>query len=457
VRDVAVPALVKAYERDEKRLEILQALKTIDDRRAIPVFRQALEFVPGVNDANARVAAEMLGKFGDKEAVDPIMKGLAKVGGTGPDPTTTRRIFITALGKIRDPRAVPTLVEIASQELTRDTVKAVAAAANALGEMRDPRGVRPLIKLLFGVPPVDAIARVALVKIGPPAIEPLAQVFKGEDKDMIAWAEKIPNFNLNNLPMAAAVPLGHIGDKAAVPVLLSRIGEKGDAGNRIRVNASTSLAILGDAEAVEPLTKVMQLSGYPDDQVPIAQALAAIGDKRAVAPLVEAASKGLIKKASGDLVHFFRWNAGLALARLVDDEDAPQYEQLVEKEQHAVTKKYFEEYRPRVKAALECKKDVGCWTKKLKDTDWRVQEKAAYMLARLGDKKVLPALLEQLNHRQEETRRAVLLALDRLADKSCQPCIAKLEAQIEADKTDSKFKGSVVYDEASLLERIRRK
>jgi HEAT repeat protein len=126
-------------------------------------------------------------------------------------------------------------------------------------------------------------------------------------------------------------------------------------------------------------------------------------------------------------------------------------------EKDAESKKFFEEQQPRIAAAKECKKDVACWKGKLKDKEWQVQERAHYALAHAGDKANVGAVLAELGTRDERVRLAVLLALDRLADKSCKECIPKLTAQVEADRTDSKFKTSIVYEEAALLERIRRR
>jgi HEAT repeat protein len=459
VRNAAVPALAAAYEKDDKRLELLEALKKFEDRRADPVMRKALDFIPGVNETHARIAAEVLGEHKDKEAAGLIMKGLAKISGSGPDPTTTRRIFIIALGKIGDPKAIPTLTEIAGQQLSMDSIKPIAAAASALGELRHADAVPVLVHLaLTTAPPISNIAAVALCKIGAPAAELLEKVLKGEAPEVVKKAEGQKGFNTEDLLPASAATLGWVGEKSSVPALVARLTEKDTLGVKIRATAAPALGIIGDPAAVEPLAAVLETSGYFDDEERIAFALGMLGDKKALPALFKAMKMGFVKDGDGKRVaHALRWQAAAALSRMIGDEEAGQYEALAEAEKDAETKKFFDEQKPRIAAAKECKSDVGCWQKKLKDKDWMVQERAFYALAHIGDKKAVDSVLAELGTRDEKVRLAVILALDRLADKSCAQCIPKLTAQIDSDRTDSKFKSVIVYEEAALLERIRRR
>ncbi len=147
--------------------------------------------------SNARLqrraaVAQILGERKALQAVHPLITALK-------EPEPVRLSAARALGKIRDPQAVPALIVI----LKDDYPEIREAAAYALGEMNDRRAIQPLVAAVkagneaagpalasIGEAAVPALvacladadgsraAVQALIKIGKPAAGPLIEAFK---------------------------------------------------------------------------------------------------------------------------------------------------------------------------------------------------------------------------------------------------------------------------------------
>ena len=85
-------------------------------------------------------ATTVLGRLGDKRAVDPLIKALSNDHIRG----WARHATVEALGQLGDKRAVRPLIDV----LSEDDLLACHAAAKALGRLGDDRAVDPLIKVL---------------------------------------------------------------------------------------------------------------------------------------------------------------------------------------------------------------------------------------------------------------------------------------------------------------------
>lgn len=163
---------------------------------------------------------------------------------------------VEALGSIRDPEAIPHLVNLLSENqysavrwksaealagIGKDSVEPLIRllrhpdedvrwkAAIALGEIGDPRAITPLIGLLSDKDHyVMGRAAVALGMIGQPAVSPLIRTLQEGD---------------GNLRWGAAIALGRIRDPRAVAPLVHALGDKYD---NVRSEALASLKAMED-------------------------------------------------------------------------------------------------------------------------------------------------------------------------------------------------------------------
>jgi len=289
------------------------------DVRSLETRRDTIRFLNALEDKDSTVrkaAAQSLGRFGDSQAVDPLVialgdyysdvreaaaKALENLGeplggviiqclkgsekareglAAGKDPravvplvkvldTWDPNVRIAAaktLGKIKDPSAVLALVK--ALEDGSDSVQ--EAAIWALGEIEDPRAIVPLVKALRDRhPDVGVAAAWVLGKFGDRrAVDPLVTALDDKYQDVRE---------------AAAYSLGGLGDPRAVAPLIDALG---DTHAKVREAAVWSLGKFGDRRAVDPLLKTL---GDPNPKVRDAAAwtLGKFGDRRAVDPLLK--------------------------------------------------------------------------------------------------------------------------------------------------------------------------
>ena len=150
-------------------------------------------------------AAGILGKIGDKAAVDPLIKAL------GDEHKDVRRKAALALGRIGDGRATQPLLKQLGDEYWASR----AHAASALGRLGDGGAVDPLVKAL---------------------------------DDKFPWVQA-----------SAAEALGMLGDARATPALLERLDK---APAPVKIEILRALARLGGSKASEALKR------YSDDPDP---------------------------------------------------------------------------------------------------------------------------------------------------------------------------------------------
>ena len=201
-----VEHLINALKDNDKyvRKAAVYALGEIGDKRAVEPLIKVLECD---NNSDVRKAAvHALGELRDERAVKPltnylrcwgvwiVCNALAKIGKPAVETLITalqdrdpviRMIAAEALGKIGDKRAVEPLINLLEDE----EVKIVAA--EALGKIGDKRAINPLIKWALEDNYFAITAFKALGEIGKPAIEPLIEVLvKSEDWDITKLAKK---------------------------------------------------------------------------------------------------------------------------------------------------------------------------------------------------------------------------------------------------------------------------
>lgn len=199
-----VEPLITALTDESIRMEAASALGNIKDTRAVEPLIALLK------DKEWKVrqtAALALGKINDIRAIEPLIYALKD------EHSYVRKEAAHALGILKDSRAVLSLIEALDDEPI-----ASHNAVIALGEIRDPRAVKPLIAFMrkfmkkigggyFNFEDVSS----ALVKIGPPSVEPLISVLNDE-----SWC----------IRSTAVDALGRLKDTRAIHPLISAMKDE---------------------------------------------------------------------------------------------------------------------------------------------------------------------------------------------------------------------------------------
>jgi HEAT repeat protein len=253
---IAVPALIRS--------------RVVD--RLIQIVRK--DDAP-IDHVVAARAAEPLGKTRDPKAIPVLLERLR-----GGKPYETAKAAARALRHFDDPQVVQALTEVATNKKIPKTVR--EAAVQSLGDIGNPNAVDALISILEDSSiEVDVRAEVAraLGRTGnPKAIEPLIQRMKSEWK-----------VDKRVLRQAIVDALSAFRDQRAIDALLWALSTD----YYIARAAAESLKKLRDRRAVEPLIRLVD---PPDDKANYreherefaAQILGAIGDPRAIPALVNA-------------------------------------------------------------------------------------------------------------------------------------------------------------------------
>lgn len=432
LRDAIVPPLVNAFKnyRDDigSREKILDVLAAMHDPRAEEVFIAALDFTPDLSEAQAVKGAEGLGALASQNGVPKLLECLTKITGNRPVDNQMKRAIVEAFMKIKDPRAVPALIQILDTSAEEQDFFVNKLAAIALGVIGDPQAVPVLIRALFMEGRGASIfqqARYSLVQIGGPAVEPLIRAMKGQDPELQRMANA-RSFLPGVVQWKCARILGDIGDPRAIDALLELVSStdqevQGWAAAALGQLARTPEAMTRVTAALTP--KLSEESTF-GAWVAIIGALAIMGGPERMATIRQVFERDVLPDPGIRVACAMWWS------RMATSDESTAFDRTVNEEDDQGLKDGLNVHRVRFTAAGQCTTDLTCWIGKLDDADPIVADKAAFMLGQLGagNAAVQTALIAHLNARNTELRQAILNALDRLSSAGCPPCVERIRA-----------------------------
>jgi len=444
----AVPALIALYQ-DTKRPEHLEVLARYKDERTKPLLIEALDYSDDDFD-RATIAAGVLGDMKATDAVEPLIAAATKPLPIKSRANNAKLSAIRALVRIGDKRAVPALIKILGTSADEQDFALNQKAALGLAELRDPSSIPALIKGLFMTGRGANIfqeCRLALVRIGTPAVDPLIQLLQRKNPEIEEMAKqlKFDEVTPGVIPFKAASLLGDLRARKAVPALQARLKEKQQGGEHTAI--VIALGLIGVPSGVDTLIGVLKDGkAEPSVRVSAADALYLSGDRRAVPTLLEISKSGYVT-VQGQKASDLRATAAIDLSRIAGPATFDAFKVLADKEKDA--EGAFGMALDRMLVAKECDTDLACYGKKLNDPSWTRAEKAAFAIGFSGDAaKGVPLLLGALkplasiNQERFPVHMALLYALTRLAPKNCKECIDKLDKQIERDEKAIRIPGA---------------
>jgi HEAT repeat protein len=444
----AVPYLIDLYKSTRKP-EHLEALARYKDPESKPLMIEALDYSDDDFD-RAAIAAAVLGEMKAADTVDPLIKAVQKPLPIKSRANSVRLAAIRSLVKIGDKRAVEPLAKILITSADEQDFLLNQKAALGLAELRDPAAIPALIKGLFmtgrGIN-IFQECRLALVRLGDPAVTPLIQLLDNENTEIRVMAKelKFDEASPGVVVTKASILLGDLRAKKAVSRLIAHlsIAQKGGEHTSVLI----ALGYIGTPQAVDTLIAIAKnAKAAPPLRASATDALYLSGDKRAVPTLMDIAKTGYVKLPDGRKASDLRANAAIDLARIAGRESFDSFKALADKESEAQGP--FGEALDRLQVAKECGNNLACYGKILSDPSWPRAEKAAFAIGFSGDKKGIPMLLaamKPLTTMQPDrfpVQQAILYSLTRLGTKSCQDCEERLLKQIERDEKAVRIPGA---------------
>jgi len=452
----AVEPLIAHYKKT-KDSETLRALATFKDKRAVPVFVDALDFSEDSFD-QAAAAASALGEIkdvGDVAAVEALVKAVQKPLPAKSRANVVRLESMKALTKIHADggqaaskgKTVDALIKILETSADDQDFFLNQVAATSLGELADPKAVPALIRGLFMVgrgADIFQPCRTALLHIGTPAVKPLIDAHQHKFDKLEEDAKKY-EFRPGVIEQKTALMLGDLRGKDAISVLVAELKKPQKGDNHL--GALVALGLIGDPSTTKEIIAVVN-DAKRDWKVRLSavEALNNAGDPSALPTLLQVAKTGDVTK-DGTKYPDLRIGAAIAYSRLGGAAEAAAFAPVAAAEK--AVKAEFDEAAQRLELAKKCNKDVACYGAGLDDAVLAKQEKAAFMLSRMG-KEAMPALVKKISTKEPIVRLAVLFAIQKINDKSSAEAKKALEAQIELDKTKPPIKALVDEMRATL-------
>ena len=444
----ALPELIALY-KETKKPEHMEALVRFKDPSTKPLFIEAMDFTEEDFD-RAVVAAGVLGEMKAVDSIDVLINALNKQLPIKSRANNVRLAALRALVKIGDRRAVAPLSTILTTSADEQDFLLNQKAALGLAELREPSSVPALIKGLFMTGRGANIfqeCRLALVRVGKPAIPALIELLNEKNTDINLMAKKLDfdKFSPGIVPFKAAIVLGDLRATEAVPALAARLKIPAKSGEHKSI--LIGLGFIGTKDAVDVLLDTLQdKKADAPTRAAAEDGIYLSGDKRAVPILMETARNGYVV-VDGTKASDLRANAAIDLSRIAGPEHYDAFKALADKEKEVQGK--FGEALDRMQVAKECQSDLACYGKKLNDPSWPRAEKAAFYIGFSGDaKKGIPLLLgsfkpiASMSAERFPVHQAMLQSLARLATKNDKDVIEKLEKQIERDEQAGRIPGA---------------
>ena len=332
-----VDRLIRQLRRGmlEERFRAAEALGQLGDPKAVPALLE------GLDDAYEQVqyaCVDALGKIGDLRAVPKlidkyrwarfykkifrgrqIIEAISEIlGRTSPDDDESRKVFsmavnwlidvvqdsgpdvlisrgyglkqreafdqmraaaVEALGKTRNPKAIPVLTNLFREEDTPSEVK--TSAVHALSNFNTPQVIQTLIKVAAGKFARSKETREAAIKslgdIGSSqAVDTLIKILNERSED-------------EGLRIHAALALGRMGDPKAIDPLTRTLGNRTDDLG-VRKFVADALAAFNDPRVTDALVRAVGYVYYIAKAA--AESLKKLRDRRAVEPLVRILESG---------------------------------------------------------------------------------------------------------------------------------------------------------------------
>ena len=251
------------------------------------------------------------------------------------------------------------------------------------------------------------------------------------------------------MPHKAAILLGDLRAKKAVPALTARLHQKA-RGDEHR-SALIALGYIATPPAVDAiLADLKDAKADPAERASAADALYLSGDRRAVPTLLEVAKSGYVMNSGGQkAVRPARQRGDRAARASPARRRYDAFKALVDKETEAA-QGVFGMALDRMQVAKECGDDLACYGKKLNDPSWTRAEKAAFAIALLGQRQAGAAAAARGD---EADHHAWRRSATRCTRRSCsrwrasgrrtaRTCIDKLDKQIERDEKAVRIPGA---------------
>ena len=385
-----------------------------------------------------RRAAESLGGFKERKAVDPLIAILENRD----EMKSIRAAAAFSLGALKDERASAPLLTALEDENAEIRLQAVAA----LGKLKDAKAISKLIAMVENPLETDAVRNTAVAVLG--------NIGNTNNTEIEAVLLRALDSRIGNISKNAIIALGKLESKAAIPKLIAILEDK-----RIALNAST--AVLANASA---RTKAAIALG----EIGGARAAEAVGrrlvdDTEYIVALEDAVNRKAI--GADDLKRNWSWEVFVNAAKKLD---LPAF---VAPKMAARAEDDWENLAVRNAAMValgRCKTDdvtldISQLKQRLADPDVDTRKATALSIGQAGISELIPELVQVMKGETEvdkDVRRAATQGLGESADTTTTDALIEVmnndENHVEIRRDASRALGKIGTDKAvnALIEKL---
>ncbi|HEV8320287.1 MAG TPA: HEAT repeat domain-containing protein [Myxococcota bacterium] len=437
----AADALIKAYDTNDGRPGVLKAVRALRKpyeearpldttnaygKKMAPLLAKvADDYLPGKND---ELVVEACALAGELRAVDAV-KSLGSLLERAADPRIKVAVAL-ALGGMKNRAALDPLTNALLSHMPKEELEVKRVIIESLGASGMPEAAPVLVAGLYmedGDVSFFPYVQPALLQLGAKnAIPALISVLEGKNK-MVDYVNEDLEPGIREFKAAWVLGDFYTKRTKAIDVLSDML--KDDKGNPSpRTSAAVPLGKIGGDRAREALLKYVD-EGHWLDRKTIIEGLYYLNDPKALPKLLEIAGPKGVTTTNGIKHHRLRWAAARGVELVGDVAALDAFRALLDAETDEETKGVFNSYLSGFQTVEKCKADVGCWEDLLEDDSTKVVEKAAWMIAQLGDSssvaeliaalgKPMPMVGEGADRKPDPRGRfAILYALNRLRPK----------------------------------------
>jgi HEAT repeat protein len=323
----------------------------------------------------------------------------------------------------------------------------VKSACESLGKIGDPKSVPSLIRLMFfertGVS-FYREASYALFQVGAPAVPALIDLYEGKAKNLDEL-----HVDPNLQKTKAVVVMGDLGDPSTFKYVEAAAGNTGEdtASALLRIEGMRAAGRLGLEKVVPSMLKRFDNPDISQSEHDLAT-LTQLGKKQIAAELATlVGSDGFLKnckkKFTEDQCKFseaqIRKPRIIALTRLGAGPELAAVEKMITAEKNEKVKAALEEAKPRLVVGKDCAgKGVACFKSHLKDKEAPARERAAYELVWTNTDEARDALLDALHDDDNEVRYAAIIGVGRRLPQD-KKLADVLQKQLDEEKGKTQF------------------
>lgn len=268
---------------DDERSKLVRALSRMGDQRGAPCFAKTLaDYKPETNEDDVVFVLEMIHKTKDKRFAHQLVDLLKAIEYSRPTAKALAGPVARATKFGLDAGVEDALIAMIQAPWDPHDSRPLNATfrcqigIRALGELKSQKAVKPLLEVILtpSKGPLGQTALVALVEIGPPAVDATKALLFGDDVALMKYSEgeqlrfaekdaygKIPEASKRLARDAhvryAAVILGNLGTEAAGDVLVQALDRATEPNRRVVIARSLTMVPRSSAR-IDAFKKVFE-------------------------------------------------------------------------------------------------------------------------------------------------------------------------------------------------------